>query len=197
MRVAGEWRPGKPANTIGTMAYPPHEQVPPGPPPWPAAPAVPRRGASVLGVVGSVLGLLGLIAGVGAWLRPLPTAESSAPVYSEEQVADAKKAVCEAYGELRQALRASTSKNGGGDPTAVLAVAVNVRLALYAGSDELSRQLDTHPATPPTLAEPAKKLAASYRKIAIKQIGETPSVDLSALGDEAEALSTAIARHCK
>lgn len=197
MRVAGEWRPGKPANTIGTMAYPPHEQVPPGPPPWPAAPSVPRRGASVLGVVGSVLGLLGLIAGVGAWLRPLPTAESSAPVYSEEQVADAKKAVCEAYGEFNQALTATSNRDGGEDPTARLAVAVNIRLALYVGGDYLLKALDAHPATPPSLGEPIKGIASAYQQAAIKQLGEVPRKELDQFAASAKVDGNKIDEACK
>lgn len=197
VRVAGEWRTGKPANTIGTMAYPPHEQVPPGPPPWPAAPSVPRRGASVLGVVGSVLGLLGLIAGVAAWLRPLPTAESSAPVYSEEQVADAKKAVCEAYGEVKQALTASSNKDGVDNPAANLAIAVNVRLALYAGSDYLLSVLQAHPATADELRHPAEDIAAVYKRVSVKQIGEVPRADLDHFADQAKTDAARIEAACQ
>lgn len=197
VRVAGEWRPGKPANTIGTMAYPPHEQVPPGPPPWPATPSVPRRGASVLGVVGSVLGLLGLIAGVAAWLRPLPTAESSAPVYSEEQVADAKKAVCEAYGEFNQALTATSNRDGGEDPTARLAVAVNIRLALYVGGDYSLKALDAHPATGADLSTPIRDMATTYQQMALKQLGEVPKTEVRPLVDRAKLAADEIDKKCK
>ena len=179
------------------MAHAPHEQVPPGPPPWPAAPSAPRRDVPVLGIVGSVLGLLGLIAGAAAWLRPLPAAESSAPVYSEQQVADAKKAVCEAYGEVKQALTASSSKDGDDNPAANLAIAVNVRLALYAGSDYLLTVLQAHPATADGLRRPAEEIAAVYQRVTVKQIGEVPRPDLDHFADQAKADAAQIEAACQ
>lgn len=151
----------------------------------------------MLGVVGSVLGLLGLIAGVGAWLRPLPTAESSAPVYSEEQVADAKKAVCEAYGEVSRAITATTSRDRGDDPTTKLVVAVNVRLALYAGGDYLRGSLSASPATPDELSDSVLGLAQAYQQVAIKQLGEAPRDDLDALADSAKSYASQIDKACQ
>lgn len=199
-RPEGEWRAGKPANTIATMSQPPYGQVPPGPAPWPpaappaAAPA--RNGSRALGIAGVVLGLVGLIAGVSAWLRPIPKPEA-APVYSEQQVADAKKAVCEAYSQFNRALVATSNRDGGDDATARLVVAVNIRLALYAGSDYLLQALATKPAATPRLSNSIKEIAATYQEMAIKQLGEVPNSDIDPLVERAKSVSQEIDETCR
>lgn len=180
------------------MSQAPYDPVSGRPPPWPpASPAPKRSGSWVLGVIGSVLGLLGLVAGASAWLRPLPPADPSAPVYSEQEVADAKRAVCEAYGKFNQALTATSSRDGGDDPTARLAVAVNIRLALYAGGDYLLNALDAHPATAAALSRPIRGMAATYQEAAIRQLGEVPRGQLDKFAESAKSYGGEIDEVCR
>lgn len=157
----------------------------------------PQRSAP-WGLIGAVLGLLGLAAGVGAWLRPMPTPEPvAAPVYSEQQVAEAKAAVCEAYEKADRALQATGRKKGATDPAEILAVAVNIRLALSESSSWLRQALLDNPATPPKLADDVQKSASSLQGITIDQLGEASREELDAVYGKADEADAAIHEACK
>ena len=58
--------------------------------------------------------LVAVGAAVAAWLRPIPhntAATPPAPSYSEQQVADAKAKVCDAYGKVQHALNVNATRN--------------------------------------------------------------------------------------
>lgn len=105
--------------------------------------------------------------------------------------------MCTAWHKFHRALTAVTGKNGGSDPTAVLAVAVNVRLALHAGSQYLINELDANPATPPEIAQSIRDLANAYYEVAIDQLGEAPDAELQPLGRQAEQATDAIIQACR
>ena len=56
--------------------------------------------------------LVAVGAAVAAWLRPIPhntSATPPAPIYSEQQVADAKSKVCAAYEKVQNAVNCQLS----------------------------------------------------------------------------------------
>ena len=84
-----------------------------------------------------VITLVAVGAAVAAWLRPIPQAPAAAapkPIYSNQQVADAKSKVCAAYEKVRRARVYEFNRNGGDDPTPNSLVAVNARQVFVAGS---------------------------------------------------------------
>jgi hypothetical protein len=92
---------------------------------------------------------------VGGWFRPAAQAAAppvdAAPTYSDQQVADAKKAVCAAHDLVNRAtLGAGTQKSD--DPTTQLVIAVNVRLAGSLSAQYFQTKLDQYPATPADLS---------------------------------------------
>lgn len=84
---------------------------------------------------------------------------SPEPTYSAQQIAEAKATICAAYQKDQQALDLAGARNGGADPTAILAVATGIRQVLEVGSRYLLTKLAEEPATPPDLADEVRKLA--------------------------------------
>lgn len=198
--IAGALRPrlvnSAPANTKDTLAKmsrAPFGPTPAAPSPWPAQQSPVPRGPSRTPVIAAiVIALVAVAVAVGAWFRPAPKAEvPAAKTYTATETADAKKAVCDAYSLAHRAIQATGRKNGGTDPTSIIAVAVNVRLALSESSSFLLRTLDEHPATSPELEGQVRTAANAFQNIAIDQLGEAPQAAIDPFlmeGDSADAM---------
>lgn len=76
-----------------------------GPSAWPG-PARPSRLPVVLSIVAIVIGLVFGAIAVAAYFKATPKAEAPASkVYSEQEMADTKKAVCDAYAKADRAIK--------------------------------------------------------------------------------------------
>lgn len=166
--------------------YGPVYQMPTESPP--KAPQSVRSASTTLGILGLVLGLLGLGIGTAAWFRA--GAKSAAPTYSEQQVADAKTAVCDAYTRGTQSLRVVASRVVD-NPADMLPVAVNSRLAEVTVGNYIINALVENPAAPTELRHLLSEAAYGYQDIALIQIAEGPSVDYES---ETERVNQAVSR---
>ncbi|CAJ1509578.1 hypothetical protein [[Mycobacterium] burgundiense] len=101
---------------------------------------------------------------------PEPEAQVAEPQFSEQEIADAKDAMCEAWDKTYRAIRA-TGEQSDADPSHAYFVAVNTRLAFHASADYLTDTLRDNPATPLDLREDVKQLASAYYFTAISQLG--------------------------
>jgi hypothetical protein len=110
------------------------------------------------------------------------------------QVAEAKSSVCAAYERVRRALVANATRNGGDEPTAQLAVAVNARQVYVASSAHLLSVLADEPATPSDLAAAARKLASLFQVLTLDGLAADPNVQGHDAADQ--TLST-IQRLCE
>jgi hypothetical protein len=139
---------------------------------------------------------------IAAWLRPIPDnspAPPSEPTYTDEQIADAKANVCEAYTMVKNEVAENTNRPNPveGDVIGALAVAANGRLALYGGADYLLSRLTAEPATPIDLTDSVRSLANSYKEFGIRALDNEPNSDLDAIRNSADANITTIDRLCK
>ncbi|WP_052960159.1 hypothetical protein [Mycobacterium sp. EPa45] len=149
-------------------------------------------------IIAIVIAVIAVAVAIGAWFRPIPKPEApAAKTYSDQEIADAKKAVCDAYGKADRAINATGRKNGGEDPTAIVAVAVNVRLALSESSSFLLRTLEEYPATPSDLQEHVRAAAGAFQNVAIDQLGEAPQSELDPFFKQADSADAAIKQACK
>jgi hypothetical protein len=126
------------------------------------------------------------------WFRPVPAKPPSATAYPQQQVANARTTLCAAYEQVRKAGDAAGARNGGGDPTSILAVATSTRQVLDVGSRYLISKLNAEPATPPDLAAAIRKLADVYQEMTVDYLDGLSNSDpeLSPLlqaGDEAHS----------
>jgi hypothetical protein len=175
---------------------PPPQPAPPVQPAWPpAARSTPRQWPVFTFLLVTLLATLAVA--IGGWFRPLPNKPPPAPTYTGRQLADAKAKVCAAYELIRKAVVANTSRNGGEDPTAALAVAANARTALYDGGDYLSKVLAEEPATPRELARAVQSLVSSYQQLAIAYMAEVPESEQKAARDAVSDAGTTVYGICK
>lgn len=137
---------------------------------------------------------------VAAWFRPLPdNTPAPASTYTDQQVADAKAEICAAFEKVHRALALSSRRNGGSDPTAILAVATSGRQVLDSGSRYLLTKLSEEPATPSELAEAVRRLANLYQELTISYLdGLTNSdAELKPLLSGSDDAALTIDRLCK
>lgn len=133
---------------------------------------------------------------IGAWFRPVPTADApTTNTYSDQEVSDAKKAVCAGFNKVHAALVTNAGKSGD-DPTQAAILAVNGRLATYAAGDFLLVQLQDQPATPTELVELVHKLAVIYQTIALDQIGDASRTQLDGDYRDADKFTKSISEVC-
>ena len=144
------------------MSQVPYGRGPAGPAPWQGPPS--SHGPSRLPtIIAIVIAVVAVAVAIGAWFRPVPKPETpAAKTYSEQEVADAKKAVCAAFKDASRGVQAAGRRNEGPDPVAVLTVAANVRLALTAGSAYMLQSLNNSQAAPDDLKSAVKNLAGTY-----------------------------------
>jgi hypothetical protein len=136
---------------------------------------------------------------VVALLRPAAQAAApaeAAPQYSEQRVADAKKAVCGAYDRLFQAVSAA-GKSQADDPTSKFVVAINVRLATQFAANYLRNVLTENDAAPADLGSSVHKLASAWDEIVLAQISGAESSELSPQFQKLEEAGTAMTQACK
>ena len=165
--------------------------------PQPLSPQAPvRRSSRWLPALGAGLGLVGLIAGMAGCMRPAASGEAAKPVYSEQQVADAKKAVCEAYAKGMRSIRVVAKRQPANDADR-LGVAVNSRAGLVAVSTYFNDKLEVNPAAPSELREQLEKLAQQYQEVAIAQLADETPLDYKSNLDAIDASVVEIDRLCQ
>jgi hypothetical protein len=178
------------------MSHAPYEPIPQAPPQWAQQPIQPSRAPSrLLPVLGVILGSLGLIAGVAAWFRAAPPTQGASAVYSEQQVNEAKAAVC---GDYRKAVRSFqiAGNRTVDNPADKLAVAVNTRLAEVAAGNYMNNSIDSNAAAPEDLKNLIRQLARTYQDIALTQLAEGTQADVEPFGDSADKVILDINKIC-
>ncbi len=144
------------------MTTPPYYGPPQ--PTWGQPPVVkPSRVPLIVAFVGI---FIAIALGVVALFRPAAQAAApaeTAPKYSEQQVAEAKKAVCAAHelvGRATQTAGAQTSD----DPTVKFLFAVNGRVGAITSANYFLATLDQYPATVEGLASAVRATALAYQE---------------------------------
>jgi hypothetical protein len=120
------------------------------------------------------IAVIAVAVAIAAWLRP---AHSSAPHFSDQQTADAKKSMCTAYTSVHRAVVDTThmANPKGDDPVGQLAVQANARLALLGGGQYLRERLAANPATPADLAKAVTAMADTTEDLGVAYLsGATP-----------------------
>ena len=148
-------------------------------------------------IIAIVIAVIAIAVAIGAWFRPVPKAETpAAKTYSEQEVADAKKAVCDAFENAIHTLDVNKRKSTV-NPADSFAVAVNTRMAVGTVADYLTQVADAHPALQPDLSSNVSNLASAYRDIVLKQIGDADQAELDSTYQRADEAQSAVAQVCK
>ena len=126
------------------------------------------------------IALVGLGVGIGAWLRPIAGEGEppvpAAPTYTEEQIAQAKANVCEAYRLVKQVIVSNTHRSNPvpGDAIGDLATGIYGDVSLYQGGDYLLNHLIGEPALPEMLASSATSAARTMKRLAMIDLAGDP-----------------------
>jgi hypothetical protein len=116
-------------------------------------------------IIAIALAAAALGVAIGSWFRPAPEPTPAAePVFTESQVADAKKQVCDAFQLARNAIVTAGNKQ---DPANAMAYAANARVAFFGGADYLGDIVSSLPATPSELADAAHEYSSAYKQLAL------------------------------
>jgi hypothetical protein len=147
-------------------------------------------------VVAIVVALIATAVAIGAWFKPAPKPETPATkTYSEQEVADAKKAVCDAFQRTERALN-TNSQRAGNTPTDDRAVIANSRIAINSAGSYLGFVVANEPATPPELATSVRNLAGQYQGMVVDQIGDVDAAQLNSDYQGADALVSEVSQGC-
>lgn len=151
-------------------------------------------------IIAIVIALIAIAVATAAWFKPAPKPEApAAKVYSEQEIADAKKAVCDANDTVHSTLMSTASQYAPdpNDSTMKFALSVNGRLAAYAGGDYLYRQVAEHPAAPNELSDALKNLANAYQEAALAQIAQADRSKLDPIYKSMDAAAARVTEACK
>jgi hypothetical protein len=145
-----------------------------------------------------VVGLLVTLAvAIVGWFRPVPVKPPPAPVYSSQQVADAKTKVCAEYSKVHNAIVATTSRDRGTDPIAQQIFGLSGRQAILAASAYLRTVLSAEPATPSELASTIRKLSDLYQEAAIDYLDSLPDAEMAPTVNATDEAALKIESLCK
>jgi hypothetical protein len=142
------------------------------------------------------LGVTLVIAVVG-WFRPLQPKPPAPPTYNGQQIADAKAKVCAAHEKVHNAIKASSARDRGTDPTAQLVFAINGQQAILAGSEFLRTTLSQQPATPDNLANTVRKLTDIFQELVVDYQNGMSDSEMESTLRASDDATVAIQEICK
>jgi hypothetical protein len=131
------------------------------------------------------------------WFRPVQPKSPAPTTYTDQQVAEAKSKVCAEYQKVHNAIKASTGRDTGSDPTAQQVYALTGRQALLAGSAHLRTALSAQPATPSELAAAIRKLTDLFPELTVDYLNSAPDSEMEPTVHAADEATLTVERLCK
>ena len=190
--------PANTSDTIACMSQAPYGPGPAASAPWPPQGVPPSSGgpSRLPMIIAIVIALIAVAIAIASWFRPATKVETPATkTYSEQEIADAKKTVCDAYGRAFNALTANSRQPD--SPNEGLAVIAHSRIAIHAAATYLNTTLGDQPAAPEEVTTPVKLLANQYQQMVLDQIGGADRTTLDADYKNADTLTSKISKVCK
>ncbi len=146
-------------------------------------------------IIAVVVSLLALGLAAAAFFKPKHDDAPAAPQYSDQQVADAKKNLCDAYNDMDKATHYAGSLTSE-DPNQKFMISLNIRLAFNSAADHLLAAAVQNPEGSEQLITSIKSLAMTYQKIVLAQTAVAPENEMKPLYTAADASVAAIKQAC-
>jgi hypothetical protein len=127
-------------------------------------------------VISLVVALIAVAVAVGSWFKPapeLPTPRDPTTSFTDQQVSDAKTALCAAHDLVNRATQTAGGQSSD-DPTQKFVIAVNIRVGSIASASYFLATLNQYPATSDELAAAVRETAAAYQEATLLQIALAP-----------------------
>jgi hypothetical protein len=202
----GDYPHGKSAIRSDTMSESPYGAMPGGqwPPPGapqgypPARPATPTKPSRAPVIISLVIAIIAIAVAVGAWFRPAPNTSDTktTPQYSEQQVADAKEAVCAAHDLVTRATETAGAQTSD-DPTVKFLFAVNGRVGAITSANYILATLEEFPATSDQLANAVRETALAYQETNLLHLANAPKEETDVVYDKLNAADARYVEACK
>jgi hypothetical protein len=182
-------------NTPGGHWPPPG--TPAGPPPaWPSV--APKQSRLPI-IISLAVAVIAVAVAIGAWFKPTPEPTSptvSSPQYSDEQIADAKKALCAAHDLVTRATQAAGSQTSD-DPTVKFLFAVNGRVGAISSANYFLATLDQYPATAQDLASAVQATALAYQETNLLHLANAPKEEIDVVYAKLDSADAKFVEACK
>lgn len=130
-------------------------------------------------------------------MRPVAPGGAMTPAYSDQQVADATKAVCEAYAKGMRSIRAAGARKPDNPADQFPVTAVNIRLAAIAVGNSFFNAVSANPAAPLALSDSMSQLGQTYQDIALIQLADGQKADFDPLISKADKLVSQTEEICQ
>jgi hypothetical protein len=146
-----------------------------------------------------VIALIAVAVAIGSWFRPAPETSAptvSSPQHSDEQIADAKKALCAAHDLVTRATQAAGSQTSD-DPTVKFLFAVNGRVGAINSADYFLATLDQYPATAQDLATAVRATALAYQETNLLHLANAPKEEIDAVYAKLDSADAKFVEACK
>jgi hypothetical protein len=143
--------------------------------------------------------VIAIALGVVALLRPAAQAAAPtevAPQYSEQQVAEADKALCDAHHKIFRSVDGAGSQSSD-DPILKQIFAVNIRLATHVAAAYLQEELAENPASSLSLATDISELTAAYNDVLMAQLANAPKSELDAIYSRIDVADATLVDKCR
>ena len=179
------------------MSDSPYGGMPAGPTPRIPQGQLPSNGPSrVPLIIAIVVALLALALAAAAWFRPAPDPTPAAHQYSDQQVADAKKNLCDAYATMLRAIKGAGALSSE-DPNQKFMLALNTRMAFNTAADYLVSEASINPAAPSNLLDDSRNLARAYQQMVLAHTADAPKEEIDAIYGEMDSGEAAIKKTCE
>lgn len=153
--------------------------MPPAPAPWQPQGTSASRPSRAPVILSTAIALLAVALAIAAWLRPPqePEAQPDTPQFSEQEIATAEQAMCEAWNHSLTAILHVGGKNSP-DSTLTYVLGVETQVVFDAAADYLQSSLRENPATPEELADAFKRLISSYYEAVLAHLANASEDDI-------------------
>ncbi|OBF13483.1 hypothetical protein [Mycobacterium sp. ACS4331] len=145
----------------------------------------------------SLLAVAALAVAIASWFRPAPAQEeSTAAQFSEQEIADATEAVCEAWDTVYRSLITAGYQTSE-DPTVSQILALQMKVAFLASGNYLHDALNRHAAADGELARSTEKLATGYEHAILAQLAGAPAGEIEGIKADIREAEDAVKRECE
>jgi len=155
-----------------------------------------QKASRATAIIAVVVSLLALALAAAAFFKPQHDATPAAPQYTDQQVADAKKNVCDAYSEMYKGIQGAGSLTSD-DPNQKFMIAMNTRLAFNTAADYLTLALQESPAAPSEVSHSARGLAVAYQRLVLARSAQAEQPVVDSIGQEINESESALVQACK
>ncbi|CAJ1509581.1 hypothetical protein [[Mycobacterium] burgundiense] len=116
--------------------------------------------------------------------------------FSQQEIADAEEAMCDAWRASYAAIRNVASKNSQ-DDTLTYVLNLESQVVFDASADYIQSHLRNHPATPRQLAEVLSRLSLSYQDMVLARLADVSESEVEPIKAKMNSAESSVRQECE